>query len=57
MTTESMPQHRVEFRVGQRTVADRHGAENLGVELDLVERNAIGDAKIELLAHRAHLHR
>ncbi len=51
------PQHRVEFRVGQRTVADRHGAENLGVELDLIERNAIGDAKIELLAHRAHLHR
>ena len=51
------PQHRVELRVGQRTVADRHGAQNLGVELDLVERDAIGDAKIELLAHRAHLHR
>ena len=51
------PQHRVELRVGQRAVADRHGAQNLGVELDLVERDAIGDAKVELLAHRAHLHR
>jgi len=50
-------QHRVEFRVGQPPVAYRHRTENLGVELDFIECHAIGDAKIESLAHRAHLHR
>gem|GEM_PF-6574537 len=50
-------QHSVEFCVGQRLFPHRHRTENLGVELNFIERNAIGDAKIESLAHRAHLHR
>jgi len=36
-------------------VARRDGAENLGVELDLVEGHAVVHAKIETVRHRAHL--
>jgi hypothetical protein len=33
------------------------GREHLGDKLDLVERHAVVDARIEKLTHRAHLHR
>lgn len=46
----------VDLRCGQRSFGRRHGAEDLGVELDLVKSDAIVDARIEvLLAHRVHL--
>jgi len=38
-------------------IARSYGTENLGIELDLIERHEIVDAKIEALRHRAHLHR
>jgi hypothetical protein len=46
----------VQLLCGKPAVAYRYSAENLRVQLDLVERNPVGDAKIEMLAHRAHLH-
>jgi hypothetical protein len=38
-------------------VARSYGTEDLGIKLDLVERHAVVDAKIEALRHHAHLHR
>jgi len=51
------PEDLVEFLSGQWPIAHGHGAQHFPIEFDLVERNAVGDAKIEMLAHRAHLHR
>ncbi len=51
------PQDLIEFLVGQRPLADGHGTEHFGIQFDLIQRNAVGDAKVEMLAHRAHLHR
>jgi hypothetical protein len=49
------PEHLVEFLRGKRMVTRSDGAENFGVELDLVERHAVMDTKIETLTHRVHL--
>ncbi len=38
-------------------IAHSYGTEDLGIEIDLVKRHAVVDAKIEALRHRAHLHR
>jgi hypothetical protein len=46
----------VQLLRGKRAVAYCYSAEDLRVQLDLVERDPVGDAKIEMLAHRAHLH-
>ncbi len=51
------PEHNVKFALSKRPVTHCHRAKNLAVQLDLIKCNAIGDAKIEALAHRAHLHR
>jgi hypothetical protein len=49
-------EHQVDLRGGQRPVGGRYRAENLGVELDLVESDTVVDAQIKiLLAHRVHL--
>src|SRR5713226_7972929 len=50
------PKYRVQLLRSERPVGHRYRAEHLRVELDLIERNTVGDAKIEMLAHRAHLH-
>ena len=49
------PEYLVKLLRGKRVVARGNGAENLGVELDLVERHAVMDTKIETLTHRVHL--
>jgi len=41
----------------ERPVTCGNGAENLGVQVYLVERHIVGDTKIELSSHRVHLHR
>ena len=41
----------------QRSVAYCNCTENLRIKLNLVQRDAIVDAKVDILAHRAHLHR
>ncbi len=45
------PQNRVQLIRGERLIAYRHRAEHLRVELDLIERDTVGDAKIEMLPH------
>src|SRR5215470_14458960 len=50
------PEHLVQFLRGKPVVARGDGAEHLGDKLDLVERHAVVDARIETLTHRAHLH-
>src|SRR5262249_31409235 len=39
----------------QRPISRRDGAEHLGVQLDLIQRDTVMDAHIEVLAHRVHL--
>ncbi len=48
-------EHYVDLRDGQRTLRRGHRAQHLGIEFDLVQRNAVVDAQIEVLAHRVHL--
>ncbi len=46
----------VQLLGGKRAITHCNRTEDLRVQLDLIERDPIGDAKIEMLAHRAHLH-
>jgi hypothetical protein len=50
-------EHLIEFLEGKRVITLSNGTENFGIEIYLVERHAVVDAKIETLTHRAHLHR
>lgn len=50
------PEDPVQLLAGQRPVTGRNRAEDLGVQINLVQRHAIVDTKIWLLWHRAHLH-
>ena len=47
----------VEFFRRERPVTSGDRTENLGVQVYLAERYIVGDTKVELSAHRAHLHR
>jgi mycothiol synthase len=47
----------VEFSDRQRPVRNRHRAQHLGVELNLVKGDAVVDTKIQLPGNRAHLRR
>src|SRR5215467_2642104 len=49
------PENLVQLLRGEPVVTRGNGTENLGVELDLIERHAVMDTKIETLTHRAHL--
>jgi hypothetical protein len=49
------PENLIQLFRGKPVVAHGNGTENLGIELDLVERHAVMDTKIETLTHRAHL--
>src|ERR1035437_7707507 len=51
------PQNHIQLFRGEWPVTHRHRAEHFRIERDLVECDAIWDAKIEILPHRAHLHR
>jgi len=47
------PENRVEFVVRQRPVGRCHRAEHVGVEVDLVERDEVMEAIIEIVSHRS----
>src|ERR1700733_16039750 len=51
----AQPEHPVELLVGQRLVTGRHGTQHLGVQLDLIQRDPVVNAEINLLGHRVHL--
>jgi mycothiol synthase len=48
-------EHGIKLRRGERPIAGRHGAEYLGVELDLVQGHIVVNTKIDLHGNRAHL--
>ncbi len=41
--------------IGQRPVARRDRAQDLRVQLDLIERHAVVDAQVDIVSHRVHL--
>jgi len=47
----------VKFSVGQRPVGRGDGAEHIGVQVDLIQGDAVVNTKIQLSRNRAHLHR
>ena len=42
---------------GLRALSLRHRAQDLGIQLNLIERDQVVDTKIKIISHRAHLHR
>jgi methyl coenzyme M reductase subunit C len=47
----------VELGVGERPVRCRDRSKHVGVEIDLVQGNAVGNTKVQLPGNRAHLRR
>lgn len=50
------PEYFVNLGGGQNAVGGRHSAQNLGVQLDLLERNAVVEAQVDVITQRDHLH-
>ena len=50
-------EHLVELGIGQRTVGRRDRAQHVGVQIDLIQCDAVVNTKIQLVRNRAHLHR
>jgi hypothetical protein len=46
------PENRVELVVGQRPVGRGHRTQHVGVEVDLVQRDGIVEAIVEIVSHR-----
>jgi hypothetical protein len=46
-------EHRVDLIVGQRPVGRRYRAQHVGEQLDLIERDGIMDAIVEVVSHRS----
>jgi len=46
------PENRVKFVVGQRPVGRGHGAEDICVEVDLIQRNGVVEAIVKVVSHR-----
>ncbi len=48
-------QHLVNLGGGERTVGSRYRAEDFRVQLDLLERNAVVEAQVDVVTQRDHL--
>jgi hypothetical protein len=46
------PENGVEFVVGQRPVGHRHRAQHVGDQVDLVKRDGIMEAIVDVVSHR-----
>jgi hypothetical protein len=53
----TQPENLVQLFCRERPVTCGDGGENLGIQVYLVKRHVVGDTKIELSSHRAHLRR
>jgi len=47
------PENRVEFIVGERPVCRGHRGQHVGVKVDLVKRDGIGEAIVKVVSHRS----
>ena len=50
------PEDLIEFLRGERPVGRGHRAQYLGVQLDLIQRDSVVNAQVQVLSQRAHLH-